>query len=208
MWIAGIVAAAVAIIQNPVIIDRIAVVVNRHPIKLSDIERDVRLTHFLNETSLNLSAVEEQASEERLIDQQLIRADLSAAGFHRATDGDTDALLQQIRHERYGDSDLRLRQALDRYAVTEDQLREQLLWQLTVLSFINERFRAGVLVSDGDIQSYYNEHRREFPGALDESVSASIHQLLQGQQVNQQFEEWLAQARKDATIDYKIKAVP
>jgi peptidyl-prolyl cis-trans isomerase SurA len=208
MWAAGIVAAALMVFQSATVIDRIAVVVNRHPIKMSDIDRDVRLTAFLNNARLELSAAEKKASEERLIDQQLIRTELSAGGYRRASDQDAEALVRQIRHDRYVDSDLRLKQTLERYGLTEDQLRAQLLWQLTVLAFINERFRAGVLVSDDDIESYYKAHRADYPGPLNEAVSASIRTLLEGQQINQQFEAWLAEARKDATIDYKTEAIP
>jgi peptidyl-prolyl cis-trans isomerase SurA len=204
MWTAGFIAMFALVFQGPLVLDRIAVVVNRHPIKTSDIERDVRLTEFLNQASLNLSSGERKSSEERLIDQQLIRAELSSGGFNRATDQDADALLEQLRRERFGDSDLRLKQTLEHYGVTEAQLREQLLLQLTVLNFINQRFRAGVLVSEDEIGNYYSEHRGAFPGPLNEAVSLSIRQQLEGQQVNQQFEDWLAQAHKDAAIDYKV----
>jgi peptidyl-prolyl cis-trans isomerase SurA len=204
MWTAGFIAIFAVVVQGAVVIDRVAVVVNRHPVKTSDIERDVRLTEFLNQTSLNLSSTERKSSEERLIDQQLIRAELASGGFRRAADQDAAALLGQIRRDRFGDSDLRMKQTLEQYGVTEAQLREQLLLQLTVLNFINQRFRAGVLVSEDDIRNYYNEQRGTFPGPLSESVSTSIRQLLEGQQVNQQFEDWLAQAHKDAAIDYKV----
>lgn len=192
-----------SVLLGPIVIDRIAVVVNRHPIKVSDIDRDIRLTDFLNKTNLNFSAAEEKAAEERLVDQQIIRGEIAAGGYRRAADADADALLKQIRHDRFGDSDLRLNRGLEQYGLTENQLRAQLLWQLTVLRFINDRFRAGVLVTDEDIQKYYDEHRTQFRGPLD-SVSASIRNSLEGDQVTQQFEMWLADTRKDAAIEYKV----
>ena len=39
-----------------------------------------------------------------------------------------------------------MRQDLNQYGVTEDELHDALLWQLTVLRFIDERFRPGVMV--------------------------------------------------------------
>ena len=47
---------------------------------------------------------------------------------------------------------------MKRYGLTEPKLREQLLWQLTVLQFIDERFRGGVVVTDDDVRDYYDEH--------------------------------------------------
>ncbi|HTA41725.1 MAG TPA: hypothetical protein VK789_04715 [Bryobacteraceae bacterium] len=192
-----------SVLQGSVVIDRIAVVVNQHPIKASDIDHDIRLTDFLNKTSLNFSAAEEKAAEERLIDQQIIRGEIAAGGYRRATDADADSLLKQIRRDRYGNSDIRLNRGLEQYGLTENQLRAQLLWQLTVLHFINDRFRAGVLVTDEDIQKYYDQHRSQFRAPL-ETVSASIRNSLEGEQVNQQFEMWLADTRKETTIEYKV----
>jgi len=203
LWLAALVVAAV---HAAVMLDRIAVVVNNHPIKTSDIERDVRLTNFLNKASLKLDAVERKAAEERLIDQQIIRGEIASGGYRRGSDADADALLRQIRRDRYANSDAALQRALGQYGLTENQLRAQLLWQLTVLSFINERFRAGVIVSDEDVGKYYEQHRTELRAPL-EKVAATIRTALEGEQVNQQFDMWLDNARKDAQIEYKPEAV-
>lgn len=196
------------VLPAAVVIDRIAVVVNRHPIKTSDIDREVRLTNFLNSAKLNPDAAEKRAAEERLIDQQIIRTELSSGGYGRASAAQAEALLGQIRRSRYGNSDARLRQGLETYGLTEDQLGAQLLWQLTVLRFINDRFRTGVLVSDEDVQKYYDAHRADFPGVPIEKASDSIRTSLEGEQVTTEFEKWLADGRKGAEIDYKPEAIP
>jgi hypothetical protein len=84
-------------------------------------------------------------------------------------------------------------------------LRAQLTWQMTVLKFIDERFRAGVLVSDEDVRGYYDQHRANFPQSF-ENASAGIRKNLEGEQVNQQFETWLAGARKRAVVQYREEA--
>ena len=50
-------------------------------------------------------------------------------------------------------------------ACTEDQLRRYLQWQLTVLRFIDQRFRPGVLVTEEEVRAYYDEHRAELQKA-------------------------------------------
>ena len=190
-----------------VVIDRIAVVVNRHAVKSSDMERDVRLTDFLNKAPFRLDAAAEKAAEERLIDQQIIREEISSGGYKRATDADAETLLDQIRRDRFGASDARLRAGLLPYGLTQEQLRAQLLWQLTVLRFINDRFRTGVLVSDEDVQKFYEEHRASIGKPLAEA-SASIRSTLEGNQVTQQFESWLSEERKRTAIEYKTGAIP
>lgn len=194
-------------VHAAVVLDRIAVVANNHPIKTSDIERDLRLTDFLNKATLKFDAEDKKAAEERLIDQQIIRGEIASGGYRRAGDADADALLRQIRRDRYANSDVSLQRALAEYGLTENQLRAQLLWQLTVLGFINERFRAGVLVSDEDVQKYYDQHRAELRAPL-QTVSATIRTALEGEQVNQQFDMWLDGARRDAQIEYKPAAIP
>jgi hypothetical protein len=194
------------LLSPAVVIDRIAVVVNRHPIKTSDIDRELRVTDFLNNAKPNSEVAEKKAVEERLIDQQIIRTELSSGGYGRPSAGQAEALLGQIRRSRYGNSDARLRQALESYGLTEDQLRAQLLWQLTVLRFISDRFRTGVLVSDDDVQKYYEEHRASFQNAPLEKVSASIRTSLEGEQVTTEFEKWVADERKRADIDYQPAA--
>lgn len=203
MRMAALVPVFACMLHAAVVIDRIAVVVNRHPIKTSDIEHDLRLTDFLNKATLSFSNAEKKAAEERLIDQQLIRAEIASGGYRRATEADADRLLDQIRRERFGGSNVRLNRALEQYGLTEDKLRAQLLWQLTVLRFIDDRFRPGVTVSDEEVQKYYEQHRAEYHAPL-ATVSASIRTLLEGDQVNRQFDMWLTDARKEADIAYKV----
>ena len=193
------------------IIDRIAVTVGKHAIKLSDINRDLRVMSFLNREPLNLSSKARRAAAERLIDQSLIGDEIEEGGYDRPPDSDVEAMLNKIRQERFGGSDARLREALDTYGLNEGQLRQQLLWQLEVLRFIDQRFRAGVLVTDDDVRSYYDQHRadlaRQNPKAQSlEDLQSKIRQSLEGEQVNQNFIQWLEEARKRDRIEYHPEA--
>jgi peptidyl-prolyl cis-trans isomerase SurA len=188
-------------LSGAVVIDRIAAVVNQHPIKASDIDRDLRVTEFLNQEPLKLDTASRKKAGERLIDQEIIRTEIATGGYGRASDADVSSLLNSIRRDRFGGSDARIRQELSRYGLTEDALRAQLAWQLTVLKFIDERFRAGVLVTDQDVRNYYDAHRASYPKPF-EAETAAIRTTLEGQQVNQQFETWLTAARKRAAVRY------
>jgi hypothetical protein len=104
-----------------------------------------------------------------------------------------------------------MRNELARYSLSEAELREQLLWQLTVLRFIEERFRPGVQIADEEVRSYYDQHLAEFK-RLDpddysfEALEPQIRQSLEGGAVNQNFEEWLDASRKRAHIKYRPEA--
>jgi hypothetical protein len=202
LWLAIVVWGAA---DGAVVIDRIAAVVGKHAIKVSDLDRDLRVTDFLNGQPLVESADAKRKSADRLIDQQIIRDELATGGYARATDADANAMLAQIRQNRYGGSEARLRQALASYGLNEDALREQLVWQLTVLKFIDERFRAGVLVTDDEVRGYYDQHP-DLRKASFESVAPKIRSTLQGEQVNKQFDEWLTEARKQLRVEFRQAA--
>jgi hypothetical protein len=195
-----------------VVIDRIAAIVEKHAIKDSDIDRDLRVTDFLNRAPLDFEAAARRKSAQRLIDQSIIRDSVATGDYDRASDADANGMLAQIRGDRYGGSEARLRADLAKYSVTEDELREALLWQLTVLRFIEERFRPGVLVTDQDVKTYYDQHladlKKQHP--RDSSLAAleaAIRTLLQNQEVEKQFDAWLDDARKNVRIEYREEAL-
>jgi hypothetical protein len=194
-----------------VVLDRMAVIVGKHVIKISDIDLDLRVTDFLNRQPVNFSEQAKRQSAERLIDQEIIREDIVTGNYRRPPDSDADALLSKIRRDRFGGSDPAMREALQRYGITEDQLRAQLLWQLTVLRFIDQRFRPAVIVTDEELQAYYNQHladlRRQYPQDNSfEALTPKIRSLLEGERINESFNQWLEESRKRHRIDYRQEA--
>ncbi|HEY7389651.1 MAG TPA: hypothetical protein VH640_14140 [Bryobacteraceae bacterium] len=194
--------------QGAVVIDRIAVIVGKHAIKLSDIDRDLRLTAFLNRAPLDLGPKAKREAAKRLVDQQIIRTELSAGGYQRATDAQAEALAAQIRRDRFGGSAEKLRAALASYGLTTEELHDQLLWQLTVLQFIQQRFQPGVSVSEENIRTYYDQHaaelRREHPqnGSF-EALEPDIRRILEGEAINKDFEDWIKSAGQQTRIVYR-----
>jgi hypothetical protein len=198
-------------VQGAHVIDRIAVIVGRHVIKTSDIARDLRVTEFLNGEPLDLSPGATRKSAERLIDQEILRQEIVTGGYRRPSETEAEAFKEQFEKDRFHGSAAEMTGALVKYGLTEEQLREQLLWQLTVLRFIDQRFRAGVLVPDEEVKSYYDQHlaelRRENPrGYSLESLQAKIRSALEGEHINQNFNEWLEHERKIYRIEYKQEA--
>ena len=80
-----------------------------------------------------------------------------------------------------------------------------------MLRFIDERFRNGVIVTDQDVRSYYDQHaaelKREYgQNSSFEALEPRIRQTLAGEQINKSFEEWLQQARQQTRIEYREAA--
>lgn len=194
-----------------VVIDRIAVIVDKHAIKTSDIDRDLRVTEFLNREPLNLSVDVKRKAAERLIEQTIIREEMEKGRYSQSNATEVDGMMKRILGERFGGSAARLAQELSRYGLTESQLRMQLQWQLDVLKFMDQRFRPAVLVTDDEVKDYYNQHKaeleRQFPQAKTyEAMEPKIRASIEGQRLDQNFDQWLAAARKRDRILYRQEA--
>ncbi|MDQ2844706.1 MAG: hypothetical protein M3Y72_27425, partial [Acidobacteriota bacterium] len=117
-----------------------------------------------------------------------------------------DHQLEQLVSGRFK-TDSALLAALRRYDITAPDLKSHFLWQLTVLRFIDTRFKPAVLVTDAEIENYYRQHevafRKEHPGksTLDD-VRGEIGDLLAGERVNKLLFAWLDEQRKQTKIKY------
>jgi hypothetical protein len=200
-----------ATLNAAVVLDRIAVIVGRRVVKTSDIDRDIRVSSFLNRQPVDDSPAAKKKAAERLIDQEMVRQDVLSGQYATPTEKDAADLLQRLKHDRFHDSDAQFRAELARYGLTEDQLRRHLLWELTVLRFIDQRFRPGVLVTDEEVSAYYRDHQaalqKQYPRANgEEALAPQIRETLTGERINQAFDEWLAESRRGVRIEYRQQA--
>ena len=188
-----------------VIIDRIAVVVGNAIVKDSDIDRDLRVTAFLNNQPLNFSAAARKEAANRQIDQVFIRREIRIGDYPAAGLQDADRQLAALKKQRFR-GDAAFEQALRRYGITNLELRTQFEWQLTVLRFIDLRFKPAVLITDEQIEKYYVDHqaalRRQYPGKSLDDLREQIREILTGEQVNQQFFAWLDDQRKNNKVKF------
>jgi hypothetical protein len=197
-----------ALAAGAVIVDRIAVIAGTHVIKSSDIDRDIRLTDFLNRAQLSLNSAAKHEAADRLITQQIIRDEIVSGGYRRPVESEAATLEAQLLRDRFAGSRERLRESLQHYGLTEAELRAQLLWQLTVLQFIDQRFRGGIVVTDDEVRDFYDEHyvelSKQYPkdNSL-EAMEPKIRPMLESQRINDAFNQWLDQARQSVKVEFK-----
>jgi hypothetical protein len=191
-----------AAVANAAIVDRVAVIVGTRVVKISDIERELRVTSFLNRQPLDESAPAMKKAAERLIDQTLVRQDLLAGQYSQPTEKDAAVFLQQLKRDRFRGSEQEFQSELARHKLTGDQLRRQLLWQLTVLRFIDQRFRPGVVVTDEDVDAWRQQHAAQSRNA----TTDQLREIIAGERINQAFEDCLAETRRNTRIEYRTQA--
>jgi len=190
------------------IVDRIAVSVGNRVITEADIDREIRITALLNNQKPDFGPAKKREAAERMVDQALVRSELEASRYLPPSTADTAAALQEEK-ARFGD-DAAYRRALDEYGVSEDDLKARLTWQLTLVRFIDVRFRPGIQIGDEEIRNYFNEHLRAglmqaHPGQTPsvDDHRAAIEQTLISLAADQQVEQWLKEARRRTRIQYR-----
>jgi glycine betaine/choline ABC-type transport system substrate-binding protein len=132
-----LVAAAFACAE---IIDRIAVTVNSRVITESEILRQIRLTAFLNAEKPDFSAQSKRRTADRLVEQALVRREIETTRYITSS-GTSKPLYDEIR-KRYKD-EAAYRRALAEYGIEDQDVRNALDWQATLLEFVSVRFRPG-----------------------------------------------------------------
>jgi hypothetical protein len=194
------------------IIDRIAISVGNQVITKAQIDEDVRLTAFLNGSQLDLSAEERKKAADRLIEQTLVKRDMEFSHYPVLPESEAEPALKVLKANY--PTEAQYRQALDKYGITEEALKQRLWWQTTLLRFIDYRFRPGILVPDKDIQSYYDMEVVKWKGqgikqipSFEESRE-KIGELLTDQRIDQAIDQWLADTKKQIAVREHDEKMP
>jgi hypothetical protein len=186
IWIATGMAAGQTV--KPFVIDRVAVVVGNTAITETEVLREVRLTEFMNGQALDMGPKERRAAAERLVDQQLIRKEMATGTYTMPADAEAAEMLRDFRQQRFA-SETEFRAALARYGVTEEELKDHLLWQLAAIRFTDLRFQPQ---QTADAQSANRVKPGEPPPAAND--------------VDKQLESWLKEQRKNTRVQFKAGA--
>jgi hypothetical protein len=203
VWLAGLVGVS----AGAGIIDRIAVSVGKRVITETDLDKEIRITAFLNNEKSDFSPANKRRAAERMVEQTLVRNEIEDSRYPPPTAAETEAALQE-EMTRLG-SDAAYRRALSEYGISEEDLKARLTWQLMLLHFLDVRYRPGIQISDDEIRKYFDEHMRAawmraHPGQtpIEDDYHASVEKTLISQAANLQVEQWLKEARRRTHIEY------
>jgi len=206
-------AALLAAAGHAEIIDRIAVSVGNDVITTGDVEREIRVAAFLNGTKPDFSAATKRAAADRLVEQDLIRRELELTRFSTPEAAAAVTPFLEFRKSQFA-SEAEFDRALSEAGLTEKQLKDELLWQLTLLNFLDVRFRPGVQVTDQDLHEYFDKVVRPIAQAAhpDEPVRFEDYrdkmaETLTGERADQQMDQWLKDTRKRTDIVYHDEAL-
>ncbi|PYT22686.1 MAG: hypothetical protein DMG58_29585 [Acidobacteria bacterium] len=194
------------------IIDRIAVTLDSQVITESEVLLEIRLTAFQNGAPLDFKPEAKREAAGRLIEQKLIRKEIEVGRYIQPNPADVEPMLKQMEAQRFHSPD-EFRHALEKYEVRAEDLKAHLLWQLTLLRFIDVRFRPGIQITDQDIQQYFKQKLPELEKQAGpekrirlDDLRDKIQEALTDERVDQQLNDWLAETRKHMRIEFHPEA--
>jgi len=188
------------------IIDRIAITVGNQVITESQIDEEIRLTAFLNHEHADLSLAAKQAAAARLIQQALVKREMDLSRYPAPEQSDAGELLDSIKMMYSSDADFL--KALEDAGVTVDELTRRLWWQLTLLRFIDYRFRPGIQIPPADVQAYYRQQVAEWqqkgtnPIPTLEESRDQIEEILTQKRIDQALDQWMSDTSNQVAINY------
>lgn len=200
--LAFILAAFTAAAQKT--IDRIAAVVDRQVITLSEIDQMVMIRFFPRRISASDDDDRHDVLE-ALIAQALRLHDVQRFGAQDIPKDSIEARLQENQKRFASEADFMT--ALQRAELSLEDARALVKRQLQVESYIQERFAPLIFVSNEEIQSYYtttwSQQRRErgLPIPPLSEVREEIRTLLKSTRLQSEIEEWTAQLRARVNVD-------
>jgi hypothetical protein len=197
---------ALAVFARAEIIDRIAVSVGNTVITTGDVDREIRVTAFLNGSKPDFSTTVKHATADRLVEQDLIRRELELTRFFVPEAEAVMPAFLEIRKTQFS-SDEDFQKALKEAGINEQELKDEILWQLTLLNFLDVRFRPGVQITEQELRDYFEKVVRPVAQAAHpneeikiEDYRDKMQETLSGKRADQEMDAWLREARKRTEI--------
>jgi hypothetical protein len=163
------------------LLDRIAVTVSRDAITESEVLEELRVTAFLNGTPLDFSPAARRAAAERLVDQYLIRNQMSTGAYAQPNTAKGPQALRDFVKSHFR-SQAEFEEKLKQYGLNQDEVEAHLLFQLAVVQFTNLLF------------------------AGQQSETASHDSAIQADGMDAKFDSWLKQLRSQVRVEFKKEA--
>lgn len=199
----GLILALVALPVSAVTVDRIAAVVDREVLTVSEVSQLVEIRFFPR-----IAATEDAHRREvldALIAQALRYRDVERFGAQDIPRDTIEARVTEMR--RRFDTPEELDAAVTRSELTMEEIRALAKRQLQVEAYIQERFAPLVIVGPDEIEAYYagpwSQQRRERGLAVPPlaEVREEIRGAVRSSRLTGEIERWTTQLRARARVD-------
>jgi hypothetical protein len=193
-----------ALPASAVTVDRVAAVIDREVITVSEVSQMVEIRFFSRKAGQNDDDYRRSVLD-NLIAQALRYRDVERFGAQDISKDSIEARLEEIG-KRFATPE-ELNAALVHAELTPDEVRALIKRQLQVEAYIQERFAPVVFIPNEDIETYYrttwSQQRRQRGLAIPPlgEVREEIRALLRSDRLQQEIEQWTSQLRVRANVD-------
>lgn len=197
-------AVVVATAAPAATIDRIAAVVDRQVLTVSEVNQMVELRFFRRAAGTSDDDYRRDVLES-LIAQALRFRDVERFGAADIPKDSIEARLREIT-ARFASPD-EFAAAMQRAELTPDEVRALVKRQLQVEAYIQERFAPLIFVANEEIATFYSgawsaqRRTRGLPVPPLADVREEIRALLRGDRLQSEVERWTTQLRARANVD-------
>ena len=196
-----------AVVADPAcaaVVDRIAAVVDRQVLTVSEVNQMVQLRFFPRPADASDDEYRRNVLDS-LIAQALRFRDVERFGGEEIPKDSIEARVQEMTR-RFA-SPAEFDAAVAHAELTPDELRALVKRQLQVEAYIQERFSPLIYIANDDIETYYkgpwSAQRRQRGLAVPplDQVREEIRSLLKSTRLQEEIEKWTAQLRARANVD-------
>lgn len=196
-----------------VALDHVVAVINGEVLLESDVEEEM---HFaaLEPFQVNAGRDTRQSAMRRLVNRALITQQMKEQQQFNIniSDADVEKSLQELRSHlpQCAKYDCKTAAGWEAFLAANDSTGEEVnaYWKqrLTILRFIDLRFRAGIRISQEDIAEYYAKSvvpafaRQQETAPPLKDVSSRIQEVLLQEQVNGLLQDWLKSLRSEGGV--------
>lgn len=156
-------------IELPEVVDRIVAKVNDEIILLSELDEALEsYAAQVNEQNPSSGNKEELMFKLRsdvlnqLVEKKLAEQQIKKLGIH-VEDTEISSTIERVKQNNFF-TDETLRQKLAENGMTMDHYRRNIREQILRAKLIDYKVKSNIIITKEDIQSYYNDHRKEYAG--------------------------------------------
>jgi peptidyl-prolyl cis-trans isomerase SurA len=190
------------------IVDRIVATVDHHAIVQSEWDDAVRFECLMNNRPLgSVTTQQRRDTLERVIDQTLLREQMEASSFPRASADEVAGRIRELRDKNASwKTDDGWHRALAQYGLTPDDISERVAMQVDMMHFIDLRFRPNIHIDPRSVEEYYvaqllPELRRSGAAEITlKEASPKIEEVLVQQRMGEMLTAWLRNLRQQIPV--------
>ncbi|HSF23210.1 MAG TPA: hypothetical protein VLE20_03210 [Blastocatellia bacterium] len=202
--IAGIMAGCSPQVSAQTIVDQILALVNEDVITRTDLLWSIALDPKAPSPAGDISSDLLKQKLEVMVDLRLVSQEAARVPSVEVNQEEVDKKRTEVI--RSFKSEAEFRQRVESVGLTPDRIDDLIRERIAIDRFVDFRFRSFVLVTEPEIQKYYDETLAprvraggQVPPPL-EKVSEEIGALLKQEKINTEIDRWLNTARQRADV--------